>query len=165
MKECRFCFTSIHNRATVCPECHHCQTLFGSLRSTILTGFPILAAVVSIGFAIFEKTQANYARQDLASTTAQLQVEELRSEVAEDAVIELSQRLPQVSSIVHPGGNQHVEADPQSIVNDIDRRLSEHLKTPKLTPDQVKALHAERLKLRIQQPQANISRFRSFEHR
>lgn len=99
MKSCKFCYSQIHKQATICSECQRSQTMGGRLSSFLVTGFPILAALVSVGFATYEKAQAHLAKAALATTEVALEAEQLKTEASEELIVDLSKRIPQASSI------------------------------------------------------------------
>ncbi|MFT7643121.1 MAG: hypothetical protein ACI9G1_004886 [Pirellulaceae bacterium] len=86
MKPCRHCFTEINDKASVCFECGNSQTLMGSMKGFILTIFPILTAIVSIGLAMAEKIEKQ-------NVTAELKVETQRAEAATEAVGQLTNAI------------------------------------------------------------------------
>lgn len=86
MKSCRHCYTEIHENASVCFECGNSQTWWGSMKGLFMTVFPIVTAIASLGLAMAEKIE----RQNV---TAELRVETERAEVANEAVVQLTESI------------------------------------------------------------------------
>ena len=64
------------------------------MRGFLLTAFPILTALASLGFAFYEKYEKGLAQQSLAKKEVQLVVTEIQNEVAQEAIVSLSQMVP-----------------------------------------------------------------------
>lgn len=124
MKNCRFCYSEIHQRAKICPQCHHQLSAMGSLRAFLITAFPILTAIISLGFAFVEKYEKGLVQSSLAQTETRLEVAEVQYAVAEEAVDSLSRMVPRAR---------------MSAVRDVDPSSSEVIKTPEQKVDEIES--------------------------
>lgn len=124
MKNCQYCYSEIHQRAKICPHCHHQLSMVGSLRAFLITAFPILTAIISLGFAGFEKYEKGLVESSLVKTEHRLEAAEIQYSVAEEAVLGLSKMLPQAR---------------MSSVRDVDPNSTEVIKTPKEQAEEIES--------------------------
>lgn len=126
MKNCRYCYSEIHERAKICPQCHHQLSMMGSLRAFLITAFPILTAIISLSFAGFEKYEKGLVQSSLTQTEHRLEVSEVQASVAEQAVQDLSSLLPQarMSAIRDVDPNSEVILSPQEQLDEIEKELA-----------------------------------------
>ncbi len=122
MKDCRFCYSQINQRARICPQCHNHLSVMGSFRAFLITAFPILTAIISLGFAFFEKYEKRLVQTSLAKTENRLKVSEVQNSVAEEAVLKLSAIVPRMMMSRRDVGP---DADPSVIVKTLEQELDE----------------------------------------
>ncbi len=135
MKNCKHCFSEINRRASVCPVCRNTVTFLGTINGFLVTVFPIMTAIVSLGFAFYEKYEKGLVQDTLAKTEVQLTVTEIQNEVAQEAIVSLSQpeirpALPGRMMTAPPTGDsgQDVTAEPKTpnqILRQIERTVSD----------------------------------------
>jgi len=158
MKKCHYCFTEIHERASICPECLNPQTSWGRAKGTVVAGFPIMAAFISFGLAAYEKHQAETARTNLAVTERKLQVEEIRSEVAEEAVVEMSRESNSVGlsrAVREPEiGRDQLQLQ----LDDLETRFQQASEGQRPNPREIQQLQKEKIRLLQQMPHRTAGR-------
>ena len=93
-KACKYCYTEIHKKARICPECRRPQTLLGAAKGFLVTLFPMLAAIVSFVVAAAERIEKMNVSSQLAVVSTDLMLEEAKSEAATQAVEQLAAHVP-----------------------------------------------------------------------
>lgn len=93
-KACKHCYTEIHQKARICPECRRPQTLLGMAKGFLITLFPMLAAIVSFGVAAAERIEKMNVSSQLAVVSTDLMLEEAKAEAATQAVEQLAADVP-----------------------------------------------------------------------
>jgi hypothetical protein len=155
MKNCRFCYSEINRRARVCPVCQNTLSLFGTIKSFLVTTFPILTALVSLGFAYSERYEKGVVQDTLTATEGQLQVVEVQNDVAREAVANLIQDKPRVTSsapfdIIPTNGEPVKTADQQ--IREIEEAISGLTTDGTLNLQKLRALEQKRLNLQFDRP-------------
>ena len=160
MKNCKHCYSEIHKRASVCPVCRSNVTFSGTISSFFLTAFPILTAIVSLGFAFSEKYEKGLVQNSLAKTETQLEVAEVRNDVAQEAIATLNEMTPRTGRMMSVAPDPtNPTAPPPTIaeqVKRIDQSIDEEIKSGTIDRQKLKSL--ERSKLELQNGRAIFHR-------
>ena len=156
MKNCRQCYSEIHARARVCPVCHSTITLFGKLSSFFLTMFPILTALVSLGFAFYEKYEKGIVQKALTQTESRLEVVEVQNEVAREAVVKLNRMLPKPTKVF--GTAKSSKKSPADKIKEIDKSIADQVRVGKFDIQKLKKLEREKLELQNGRPIFRIAK-------
>lgn len=157
MKNCRHCYSQIHDRASICHVCQNTVTFTGSIQSFLLTAFPILTALISLGFAFYEKYEKGLVQDTLASTEVRLEVAEVESEVAQEAAMTLSDMAPRISFMVQepdvePGGVRVLPKSREEQLSEIEEELEEVTKKPGFNKKKLSELYKKQFELQSDRP-------------
>ena len=86
MKNCKHCMTEISRRARICPQCHGALTFSSRVRSFFQTGAWMIAALVSLGFATYEKAEKYGYSERLDAVVNELFIANLTTDVLQDQI-------------------------------------------------------------------------------
>lgn len=155
MKHCKHCFEEINKRARVCPVCHRNVTITGSFGAFFVTVLPILTALASLGFAFYEKYERLYAQEQLARTETQLEIVEVRNEVAQDAVVRLNRMAPPVMFSTAPDSFSPENGrppTPEQELQQVEQEIEALMKNDRLDRRALQQLERRRLELQTSRP-------------
>ena len=148
MKNCKFCCEEIHRRARVCPVCHRNVTISGSAGSFLVTVLPILTALASLGFAFYEKYERLNVQDTLARTETDLQVAEVQTEVAQQAVVNLGSVLPRDARPMTTFSTDGTPPpDPAAQLADVENQIEAVINADRLDRQRLQQLERQRLEL------------------
>lgn len=143
-KACKHCYTEIHPKARICPECRRPQTLLGAAKGFLITLFPMLAAIVSFVVAAAERIEKMNVSSQLAVVSTDLMLEEARSVAATQAVEQLAADVS-MESLEQNYRDTFDEEPTIEKLDEIEQRLQSDKKTQ--TMDREERINLEHRKL------------------
>jgi len=143
-KACKHCYTEIHPKARICPECCRPQTPLGAANGFLITLFPMLAAIVSFVVAGAERIEKMNVSSQLAVVSTDLMLEEARSEAATQVVEQLAAEVP-MESLEQNYRDTFDEEPTSEKLDEIEQRLQSDKK--KQTMNREERINLEHRKL------------------
>lgn len=151
MKNCRYCYSQINQRAKICPQCHQQLSWMGSMRAFLVTAFPILTAIVSLSFAFLEKYEKTLVQESLVQTEHHLKAVEVQNTVAGEAVKKLGALIPRAMmsrvESAHDADPSVVIKTPQQELEEIESTLANMDFSKEIDTHEVKKLTKRKLEL------------------
>lgn len=156
-KPCRYCYTEVHRSARVCPSCHNAQTTLGITKSLLMTIFPILTTVGSLGIAYYEKLEKDAAvvlleREKLSATAAIELADDLSESLSDNQLAETY-----VSTFGRLPTRERLE--------DVERIAKEQKQAKTLSHQELKNLSKERKELRLMFKRSSSNKRKNFRNR
>lgn len=140
-KPCRYCYSDVHRSAKICPICHNAQTTIGITKSLMMTVFPILTTIASLGIAYYEKVEKDAA-------VVELEREKLSATAAYELADELSESLTD-SQLATTYYSVYQRVPTKERLKEVEQIVKAQKEKRTLSKDELVKLNKERKELRL----------------
>jgi len=156
-KPCRYCYTEVHRSAKICHNCHNAQTTLGITKSLLMTIFPILTTIASLGIAYYEKLEKDAA-------VVQLEREKLSATAAIELADDLSESLSD-SQLAETYVSTYNRIPTKERLQEVEQIAKQQKEEKTLSKQELISLSKERKELRLMFKRSSSNKRKNYRKR